>query len=125
MEPIKLKLTRQRVPVELEDEKGKILKLTLVEMDGTQRDEYLNDSASRMEIVPGEVDAQGNPRTRIKDYKGLHAKLLTVCLVDENGKAPTLAEVQAWPAAVQSALYKAAQELNRLDGKKEGDAKNA
>lgn len=120
---IKLKLTRQRVPVELEDEKGNILKFTLVEMDGAQRDEYLNDSAARMEIVPGETDDKGNPRTRIKDYKGLHAKLLTICMVSELGKPPTLAEVQSWPAAVQSQLYKEAQKLNRLDEKKEEEAK--
>jgi hypothetical protein len=124
MDPIKLKLVRAKVPVELEQENGTTLKLTLVEMDGTQRDAFLTDSAQRVEI-DGQ-DEQGKNRVRIKNYDGLTAKLLVLCLQDEQGKPLTIAQVQAWPAQVQTALYKAAQELNKLDEKKkEGEAKNA
>lgn len=122
---VKFSLRRAKVPVELEAENGGIEKYFLIEMDGTQRDDFLSDSASRMEVIPGEVDEKGNPKTRIKDYKGLYAKLLVVCMQDEKGKAPTLETVQSWPARVQTELYKLAQELNKLNEKEEEKGKNA
>lgn len=120
---LKFKLTRKTLPVELEDENGVTTKYTLRQMDGAQRDEFLNDQARRMEVVGTNPD--GTQQTKISDFTGLHAKLLSLCLTeDATGKPPTLATIQSWPADVQQELYKEAKKLNGL-GEAEAAAKEA
>lgn len=111
------------IPVELNNSAGVPETYTLSELTGVQRDEYLNDTASRMKF-DGQGKAQG-----VKDFKGMQAKLVSLCLTKGSGGAPVTVEtINTWPASVVSALFKEAQKLSGLEAevpKEEAPAKNA
>lgn len=112
-----LKLNEQ--PVILKDAKGVPTHYTLREMDGNQRDEHMQDSASRMKF-----DEKGNAKG-LSSYKGIQSKLISLCLFDAEGKPVPEKTINAWPATTISGLFKAAQQLNSLGDDAEAAAKNA
>jgi hypothetical protein len=113
-------LKLKSIPVELANASGVPENYSLNEMTGVQRDEYLNDTASRMKFDP-KGQAQG-----VKDFKGMQAKLISLCLTKgSGGAAVTVETINGWPATVVSALFKEAQKINALEAEKEEPAKNA
>lgn len=106
--------------VQLRDpQSGQVSTYVLVELDGTQRDAYLNAVAARMR-----TNAQGQP-AGVKNFTGLQADLLSRSLFsqasDGSRKPVDAATIQKWPARVQAALHKKAKALSALDD--EADAK--
>lgn len=115
METLQFKLQTQVRPVEIEDDNGNVKKYELREISAAQRDRYMNSLTKRFRL-----DNTGKP-CGIKDFEGLHASLISLCLYNEQGTLVTPQEVNAWPAHVTQTLYKAAESLNKLDAKDEGD----
>jgi hypothetical protein len=114
VKPLKFTLQRKEVPVEI-DERKYVLK----EMDGYHRDMYLN-------IVTKSQTGSADGRTiRVKNFEGLQAKLINLCLFNESGENVATEEIQKWPAAMQTELFREAQSLNGLDDDiKEDDEEN-
>lgn len=116
---LKYDLERATVPVELKDPKtGTVLNYTLQELDGLERDQYLNELANRMK-----VGKDGKPQG-IRDFKDLQAKLVSRSLVNEKGENVLVAVIQKWPVHVQKGLFDTAQKLSALEEASEKDAKN-
>jgi hypothetical protein len=90
---------------------------TLKEIDGTQRDAYLNDMASRMKFEDGKPAG-------IKNFTGLQSKLLSMCLFDPDGKPVPQAVINKWPSSLQAALFDEARKLSGLDKEAGEEAKN-
>lgn len=103
------KLKREDIPVTIEVEQGNNLNLRLVEMTSAQRDQYLDATCARMGF-----DAKGNAMG-IRKFDGMHADLLTRCLVKEDNTTISLKELQTWPASVVTSLFEEAQKLNHLN----------
>lgn len=96
---------------------NKLKEYWLTELDGAARDDYLAEMGKRMNTVNG--------ITEIKNYKGLQATLVKMCMADKaSGDAVTLDEVQALPGKTLTALFKACQELNGLGDDEKAVAKN-
>lgn len=117
-EVLEFNLEFQEVPVKIKDESGNVKNYTLREMDGKERDKFLNNMGSRMRI-----GSDGKP-SGIRDFNGMQSGLLTRCLLDEEGKQVSDAVIQGWPAKVQTALFMKAQEMNGLSEGAEAEAKN-
>lgn len=117
-----LKLGRQNV--ELNDPNtGQVKLYYLQELDGTERDAYLNTVSSR--IVVGK-DGKSTVRNFDKFQTNLIAKSLYSA---ETETLVPAADIQKFPARVVSALFKLAQDLSGLDlekgkDKDEDDEKN-
>jgi len=110
----------------------------LVELTGMQRDRYLTAIAGRLKQVGG------SERPTVKNFDGLQSSLVAMSLrkmkdgvtaapSDGSYTAEALEEqtdpvsektIQNWPAAVGSALFKAAKELSDLDQEDEGEEGN-
>ena len=103
--------------VTLKGADGIVKECVLREMNGRDRDGYLNLLKSRIAI-----DAQGRPS--IKSFDGHQASLIAKCLFDEAGNPVPMAEINAFPASVQAALFASAQSLNALDEAGAGEVKN-
>lgn len=88
---------------------------------GVGRDTYLNNLAARVGY-----DAEGRS-TGIKDFGGLHGALLVQCLFTvqtDGSEVPiTVAEINAWPAAVTKRLFEKAKVLSALDDEAPAAAK--
>ena len=90
----------------------------LRELDGKERDTYLNDLSARTRI-----GANGKP-AGVKDFVGLHAGLLAKALkkvVGNERQDIDKKAIQSWPASTVSKLFDIAKELSGL-GNDEGDA---
>lgn len=107
----KFSLERKTEVVYLDDQK-----YTIVELDGDQRDKYLDNMNTRMDF--------GSGTPTIKRFEGLQAFLLSLCLKNPQDQIVPLKEIQAWPSSVISALFKKAQVLSGLDDGAEAEAKN-
>jgi hypothetical protein len=114
----RFRLVRKQIPVELEDAGGKVLRCVMRELDGQERDKFLNIMSTRMK-----TDAKGKP-SGVKDFTNLQASLLVASLFKPDGKPFTSAELQKFPSSTQTELFKMAQKLSGLDEKPEDDAKN-
>ena len=90
----------------------------LRELDGKQRDTYLNGLSQRVRIVDGKPAG-------LKSFDGLQASLLALCLYENiaGGEPVPAATIQAWPATVVTRLYEVAREMNGLDEEEEGTKK--
>lgn len=118
-------LELQSVPVTLRDRNGVQL-LRLWELDGTQRDKWLNKISKKNRALP-------NGAVQTVDHMGSHSALLSMCLrtrvagddgslpdEDDNqylgaqGKLVEEAAIQNYPSSVQIALLKKAQKLSGL-----------
>jgi len=111
-------LKRKEIPIQLENEEGEIVDYKITELTGKQRDSFLNLMSSRTKYA-----ADGTP-AGIKNFDGLQASLLALCLTNSEGKKATVAELAEYPASVVNELYKAAQKLNALDEQGQEEAKN-
>lgn len=102
-------------PVRLLDKKTKEpVDYVIREMDGRQRDAYLNGVSKRTR-----TSAEGV--TRVVNFDGLQGDLLTRCMYRvDTDTLVKLEEVQSWPAKVQSKLFDKARELSALN-KEEGE----
>jgi len=118
-ESLEFSLDRRTIPVTLNDSKtGTSRTYTLRELDGTERDRYLNLLAARTK-----VGKDGKPQG-IKDFKDLQADLVSKSLLDDNGENVPTNMIQKWPVSVQAKLFKMAQKLSALEDESEKEAKN-
>jgi hypothetical protein len=95
--------------VVLENEDGSQTCYELREMTAGDRDIYMDKMNARMEQTP-------DGTFRMKKYDGAQAELLCACMHMMPGGLVTKEQVQAWPATVVSALFSAAQALNKVGG---------
>ncbi len=116
-EVLEISLDRLEKPVRIKDKGGTPVTYTMCEMDGAGRSAYMNFVSGRMKIVG--QDAQGKPISKVKDFAGLQANLISRCLVDQNGERVSEATIEAWPSTAQNLLFKMAQEMNGLGEEKE------
>jgi len=89
----------------------------LRELDGKERDRYLNSLGNRMKTSP-------NGGQSLKNFDGLQASLITASLFKlEGGERVAVKEatVQAWPARVLTGLFNAAKELSALGDEEDED----
>jgi len=111
MEPIKLTLKLKEIPVTL-DEKA----YTLKELSGEARDKYLTGMSDRVKFTDGKM-------TGLKNFNGLQASLLALCLYDSDGVLVPMKDLQAFPASTLATLFDAAQELSSLGEGAQKEAK--
>ena len=115
-------------PVKMKNADGVVLGYSLNELSGKERDKYLNTIAARTKTLP-------NGKSTVHNFEGMQADLLLRSMLrTTNEEGETLAvsvklkkeEIQAWPARVQSSLFKRAQKLSGLneEEKKEGEEGN-
>lgn len=115
MSPLSFSLQFQKVPVSIDG-----TEYTLQEMTGQSRDLFLDDMTGRFAL-----NTKGEP-IGISNNKEMRATLVALCLRDSKGEAVPTTTIQSWPAVVVEGLYKAAQELNKLNktpDKAEAEAK--
>ena len=117
-EVLTLTLVRQEAPVTLTLVDGIAKDFVLRELTGKGRDEYLNSMAKKMKFGP-----DGTPKG-IQSFDGLQASLLSKCLYDEENNLVPIADIQAYPATAQAALFRKAQELSALNDEGEAETKN-
>lgn len=117
MEPLKFSLVLKEVEVVLSTSEGD-KKYILRELSGEVRDKYLASMADRMKY-----DDKGKP-SGVKNFHGLQASLLSLCLINEEGKTVSVMDLQKFPASVQSALFEKANELSALNKEGQEEAKN-
>jgi len=93
----------------------------LVELDGKERDKYLNNVGGRVR-----TNKDGTP-AGVRDFDGLEASLIAGSLrkIENGERVPVdVATIQGWPARVVSALFKAAKDLSALGDEKKDDRGN-
>lgn len=112
---IDLSLDVQEIPVILKDKDGNTLNYTMREMNGADRDKYLDSVNARMKY-----DEEGKPKG-INTIEGLKASLLSLCLFDKDGQQPTIEYIQKWPSRSLEKLHEYAQELNALEDEEEAE----
>ena len=99
-------LKREELPVIIDGED-----YVLVELDGVERDKYLNDISGRAKF-----NAKGKS-VGITTFTGLNAGLVATCLkkiVSGERQAVPVSTIQGWPAKVSSGLFDAAKKLSGL-----------
>jgi hypothetical protein len=116
MDALALKLTTAVRLVVIEDENGTQTEWELREMKAAARDTYLTQFAARCRVnEQGEV-------TSLTNFDGMQAALLTRTLFKKSDGVPVKeSEVQKWPSSAVTQLFVAAQEINLLLKKKEGE----
>jgi len=110
-----LKLKKEEIQIEGID--GTEHAYTINELNGKQRDGFLNSIGGRMKF-----NAAGKTQG-LKSYEDLQAGLLSLCLKDENNVCVTMIALQDWPSSVLSELFAIASKLSGLD-KGEDESKN-
>lgn len=115
-EPLRFELRLNRRDVVLVDpETDEEKNYYLLELDGTERDGYLNTVSSRIRVG---ADGKG----QVKNFDGFQATLIAKSLHDaDTNEKVQLKVIQKFPAKVQGALFKAAQDLSGLDLEVEGE----
>lgn len=109
----KFTLTRKEVPVEID---GQLY--TLLEMDGKQRDQYLNHVGGKMKTT-----SEGKP-AGLKDFNNLQSRLISQHLKDLEGEYVKEDVINTYPASVVSGLAEMCREISGLDDEGEEEAKN-
>lgn len=112
MENLVFTLNRKEQPVTIDGKDYKLKELT-----GRQRDIYFNDLGKRVKFVDGKAAGMNS-------YEGLHSKLLSLCLYDENNILVKEDIIQDFPSSVTVALYKHAQKLSGLEEESVAEVKN-
>lgn len=106
-------LEREEIPVRVGD-----VDYVLIELDGKERDRYLQDVGKRIR-----TNREGNA-AGVKNFDGMQAFLVSLSLKKEAGGGDRedvpVTTIQKWPAKVVSALFDKARELSAL-GKEEGE----
>lgn len=106
-EALSFSLVREEQQVTIDNEP-----YVLVELDGGQRDQYLNDLGQRVK-----TNAAGKTEG-VKSFDKLQANLVHSSLrkVEGDKRVPVpVATIQSWPSRVVSGLFDAAKKLSRLD----------
>lgn len=107
-------LELEEVPVTIAGEK-----YVLRELDGKQRDKYLDGLGKR--LAPAGRD--GKAQT-VKNFNGLQSSLVCMCLYKDGEDSPVDAHtIQTWPARVVAGLFDAASDLSKL-GEEEEDGED-
>lgn len=113
--PKRYRLKLREEPVEIEDHEGKPRIFTLRELDGSQRDEYVEVVRSRSKFGPdGKLLAPPNE-------SGLQPLLLSKCLRDEKGVLVSFETIAKWPASQLEGLFEEAVAVSGL-GKEAAEA---
>jgi hypothetical protein len=105
---MKLSLERTEVEVELEGKDGEVKRWLLRELDGSERNRYLNKMKDRVKV---NKDGKG---VGIKSFDGFQSALLTISLFDEHGENVTKDVIEGLPSKTQHQLFKKAQEISGL-----------
>ena len=116
-EVMRLSLERQTVDIVLSTADGEEKTWTLRELDGTQRNKYLNKMTNRVKIGPN------GRAVGIKTFDGFQSDLLRACLFDESGEPVSVEDIEQLPSSTQMALFERAQQLSGLNTSEE-EAKN-
>lgn len=106
-DPLIFTLDRAERPVTISNED-----YVLIELDGKERDRYLNGLAKRIRTSP-----DGKSQT-VKEFDGLQGSLIVASLrkVTPEGLRPVdIKTVQTWPARVVKGLFQAAKDLSALN----------
>lgn len=112
---LRLSADLQEIPVVLTSKKNGEMKWRMVELDGEQRNKYLNQMSSRVKVgVDGKT-------VGIKSFDGFQSDLLVRCLIDEKGDHVEKEVIEALPASTQQELFRQAQKLSGLDNKKDDE----
>ncbi len=104
MTPLSFSLQFKKVPVDIDG-----VSYSLQEMTGLSRDLLLDDMSNRFQLN------DKNEPIGISKNKDMRAFLVSLCLFDSKGAPVSIEIIQNWPAPVVLGLYKAAQEINKLD----------
>ncbi len=113
LEVMRFSLRREKVPVELENEAGGIVRYQLVEMDGKSRDAYMN-RVREFVLVNTEGKVVG-----FKTFEGMQSSLLVFCLKDQSGECVSEETIQSFPTRVLTSLFEKAQMMNGLQAEPE------
>lgn len=114
----KISLKRKEIAVELEDGNGIVKNYTLRELDGTQRDKFLNIMSETMKNGP-----DGRP-VGLKTFENFQANLLTKSLFDESNQPVPVQVIQTWPTSALTTLFDMAQKISALAPDAKVEAKN-
>lgn len=106
--PQKFKLTRKTVPVTIEDADGTDRNYTVQELTGKDRDLFMKKLGDKARL-----NDKGEP-IGFKDQVGLISHLLSVSLVDENGKKVSQETIDGWPSGTLDGLAKISYELSAI-----------
>jgi len=118
MDKLEFNLSLKEMPVEIVDTTGAKKQYILKELSGQARDTFLTDMAKRCNFGPsGRVQ-------NIKNFQGLQAGLLSLCLYDEQSVLIKKDVLQTFPSSVLSGLFEAAQTLSSLETGGSGTEKN-
>lgn len=111
----KIRLTKKLKceEVEIEGEDGGVVTWKVKELDGPQRDTYLESRLKNFQ------HGEGGAVTGVKSYKGVITNLLQHTVYDENDKLVPLAELNRLPASTQEALFDIARRLSFSNPNKE------
>lgn len=104
---MRFSLVRKQVVITLDTEGGSH-KVFIRELTGKDRDGYLSYLGKKMRY-----DSEGKPQG-MKSFDGLQIALLVKCLYDEDDHRVKESVIEAYPAAVVTALYEVAEELSAL-----------
>lgn len=91
----------------------------LVELDGKQRDKWMNDLGARIRLGK-DGKAQG-----LKSFDNMQAGLISASLkkiVGDERKPVSMETIQSWPARVSGGLFDAAKELSGLEDESDKDS---
>jgi phage FluMu protein gp41 len=97
-------LRLRSIPIVMTVEDDKKVEYTLKELNGKDRDAYMQDMRGRME--------KGSDR--INNFVGMQAALLSKSLFDENGTAVSTDKVQKLPSSMLNKLFSEAQDLSDI-----------
>jgi len=117
-EVMRVSLRLKEVSIELEGEKGEVKKWKLRELNGTDRNGYLNKMSSRVKT------GKDGKSVGIKSFDGFQADLLSLCLYDENGELVSAEDIETLPSNAQQKLFEKAQEISGLNVGSEEIEKN-
>jgi hypothetical protein len=114
-EALVFRLKKQEQEIMIDD-----VQYVLSELDGMERDSYLNDIGNRMHV------GTDKKSTVVKNFSGMQAFLVSLSLrVVETGKNVPVETIQKWPARVIKKLHDLAVEFSALgEGGKKDEIKN-
>lgn len=113
--PVEITLDREEVEVTLKSGQSE-RKCALREMDGFERDKYLNEQRTKLDKAS----------QSLKDYTDVQTSLIAMCLIDKStGDKLTVQEIRQFPSRQQAKLYDLCMEINGLNVNAEEAAKNS
>lgn len=115
--PVEFTLDREEIEVNLKQKDvATPRECVLREMDGHERDAYLNSQRSKI----------AQDTRNLKDFNDVQTSLIAQSLYDKSSNEKvSVADIRKFPSKLQSSLYKLCVQINGLDDKAEAEAKNA